>query len=78
MNEDPATGLWTEEVTENFQSSPGQYDSRTFWIAYRSHVASYGHTSDRISHAYGRGATEAEAIAAAIERYPYVAGKENP
>ena len=62
------TLLHTELVQENYQPAPGQMDTRTFWIAYPDHVLSYGHQHDRISHAWGRGATEQEARAAAETR----------
>jgi Ribbon-helix-helix protein, copG family len=55
--------LETEKVTENYQPEPGQMDTRTFWIAYPSHVAGYGHTGDRISRATGRGKTRKAALA---------------
>jgi hypothetical protein len=55
--------LETEKVTENYQPEPGQMDTRTFWIAYPSHVAGYGHTEDRISRATGRGKTRKAALA---------------
>lgn len=54
--------LLTEQVSENFQPRPGQMDTRTFWIAYPAHVASYGHETDRISRAWGHGDTEQQAI----------------
>ena len=63
-----ATHFDTEEVTENYQPAPGQMGSRTFWIAYLPHVASFGHTGDRIAHAAGRGETRDAALAAAMER----------
>lgn len=55
----------TEKVTENYQPAPGRMDTRTFWIAYPAHVAEYGHMSDRVERAWGRGKTEEEALAKA-------------
>ena len=52
----------TEKVTENYQPRPGQMDTRTFWIAYPAHVAGYGHMSDRIARAAGRGKTRKTAL----------------
>ncbi len=57
--------MQTEPVKENYQPRPGQMATRTFWIAYPSHVAGYGRMSDRISQAAGRGATRREALGAA-------------
>lgn len=57
--------LETEKVSENYQQRPGVMASRKFWIAYAPHVAAYGHMSDRISRASGRGKTAAEALEAA-------------
>jgi hypothetical protein len=57
--------LDTEQVTENYRPAPGQMATRTFWIAYRPHVAGYGHMSDRITRALGAGETPAAALAAA-------------
>ena len=55
--------FYTEHVSEPYQPEPGQADTRQYWIAYRPHVAGYGHQADRISRASGVGATEAEALA---------------
>jgi hypothetical protein len=60
--------LYAEKVTENYQPRPGQMDTRTFWIAYPPSVAAYGHTSDRISRAWGAGKTRKAARAAAAGR----------
>lgn len=57
--------MLTEKVTENYQPRPGQMDTRTFWIAYPAHVLTYGHMSDRIARAAGRGKTRKAALAAA-------------
>lgn len=65
-----------EQVSENYQPRPGQMDTRTYWIAYRPHVVTYGHVEDRISRALGAGDTEAEALAAAVRNYPGVRGEE--
>lgn len=53
----------TEFVTENYSPEPGVMDTREYWIAYRDHVAGYGHMSDRISLASGVGDTEEVALA---------------
>jgi hypothetical protein len=55
--------LVTEKVSENYQPRPGEMGTRSFWIAYPAHVSAYGHASDRIARATGRGETKKAALA---------------
>ena len=55
--------LVTEKVSENYQPRPGEMSTRSFWIAYPDHVSAYGHASDRIARATGRGKTRKAALA---------------
>ena len=55
--------LVTEKVSENYQPRPGEMSTRQFWIAYPAHVSAYGHASDRIARAAGRGKTKKAALA---------------
>jgi len=67
MTTDPATGLVTESVSENYEDNRGQMDTRHFFIAYPPHVVAYGHEEDRISRRWGTGETRAEALTSAQE-----------
>jgi hypothetical protein len=55
--------LHTEKVSQNYEPRPGQMVTREFWIAYPDHVLALGSMEDRISRSWGRGLTEAEALA---------------
>ncbi len=56
--------MHTEKVSQNYQPRPGRMATRTFWIAYPDHVASYARMADRISRATARGRTRREVLAA--------------
>ena len=58
-----------EKVTQTRAVNKGshvEYVTDAFWIAYPSFVSSYGHQSDRISAATGKGLTRKSAIAQAL------------
>jgi hypothetical protein len=67
MTTDPATGLVTESVSENYEDNRGQMDTRHFFIAYPPHVVAYGHEEDRITRKWGSGKSRSEALAHAKE-----------
>lgn len=57
--------MTTEQISENYRTRDGNMSTRKIWIAYPAWVASYADDSERASHAYGFGRTQAAAVAAA-------------